>query len=840
MASKGFELVQLANNMVVDATGTITTLDIDPASIVGIPANTSQLPENTNLYYTDEKVDDRVSALIVGGNNITSTYDDTAGTLTIDGQPGYTNSDVGTYLSTNGYDTATNIVASITDSAPGTLDTLNELAAALGDDANFSTTVTNSIAAKLPLSGGALTGPVTTNSTFDGVDIATRDGILTSTTTTADAALPKAGGVMTGELGIGVTPGAWSANYPALQIGQGATFTGHASNTQTQLGQNWWIGTGNQYVVNGTASRLIMNPDSTIIFSQAPSGTAGATISSTDVLVIDSSGRVGIGTNSPSQNQTGSVVPKLHVKATGTTGAYDLVARFEAGTDASTTGASILINHENDRGLLIEAGRANGGDIGVAHFGVTNSGGVNTRAITILATGSTTNNVGIGTVSPTDVFEVSRTSTDQTVGLTLTNQQSGGYGSSIIWRSKRSDNGALAVAGELRVAGENSWNGTGNVCSQMQFATVKDGTLTTHMTLTKNGNLGIGIASPYKKLTLSSAFGGSAEDLLDLQSSTAGGGTAPKIRFGTWANNSNTIGRIGFVDNPNFGGDFVVEANSSGSATDATTEKFRVTKDGSVNMVGLLSFPSSGLAALGSSSKQTIALPNDGGITIGSGYTFANIYGTGGNLHLRANSYIANTGTPSEIILSTASAGGGSSPDVKVKEGYLSSKKGTIQTVINQSTIYSGVNPVGAWNEVNSAHRVSITPRFSTGTKILGTFSIPMNPTGAANILMAINPWYSTDGGTTKTMLNQGGPAGARLTGSHAWFRSSNGYDSNDMQNHIIHFGHTPGATTTLTWGFYFRSEGSNTTYFCYSGSASGVWGWTAPVYMELREVETA
>jgi hypothetical protein len=39
-------------------------------------------------------------------------------------------------------------VAGIVDSAPGTLNTLNELAAALGDDANFATTVTNSIAAK--------------------------------------------------------------------------------------------------------------------------------------------------------------------------------------------------------------------------------------------------------------------------------------------------------------------------------------------------------------------------------------------------------------------------------------------------------------------------------------------------------------------------------------------------------------------------------------------------------------------------------------------------------------------------------------------------------------------
>jgi len=40
-------------------------------------------------------------------------------------------------------------VANLVDSAPTTLDTLNELAAALGDDANFSTTITNSLADKL-------------------------------------------------------------------------------------------------------------------------------------------------------------------------------------------------------------------------------------------------------------------------------------------------------------------------------------------------------------------------------------------------------------------------------------------------------------------------------------------------------------------------------------------------------------------------------------------------------------------------------------------------------------------------------------------------------------------
>ena len=55
-------------------------------------------------------------------------------------------------------------ISNLVDSSPSTLNTLNELAAALGDDANFSTTVTNSIATKMPLAGGAFTGDITTRS----------------------------------------------------------------------------------------------------------------------------------------------------------------------------------------------------------------------------------------------------------------------------------------------------------------------------------------------------------------------------------------------------------------------------------------------------------------------------------------------------------------------------------------------------------------------------------------------------------------------------------------------------------------------------------------------------
>ena len=75
-------------------------------------------------------------------------------------------------------------ISNLVDSSPAALNTLNELAAALGDDANFSTTVNANIAAKLPLAGGALTGAVTTNSTFDGRNVSV-DGTKLDTIATS-------------------------------------------------------------------------------------------------------------------------------------------------------------------------------------------------------------------------------------------------------------------------------------------------------------------------------------------------------------------------------------------------------------------------------------------------------------------------------------------------------------------------------------------------------------------------------------------------------------------------------------------------------------------------------
>lgn len=110
--------------------------------------NTTETGNTSGNVTISSYADIKANAYYGDGSNLT-------------GISSYTDSDVATYLSNNGYGTSSSIIASITDSAPSTLDTLNELAAALGDDANFSTTVTNSLATKAPLASPALTGTTT-------------------------------------------------------------------------------------------------------------------------------------------------------------------------------------------------------------------------------------------------------------------------------------------------------------------------------------------------------------------------------------------------------------------------------------------------------------------------------------------------------------------------------------------------------------------------------------------------------------------------------------------------------------------------------------------------------
>jgi len=77
------------SNLLQDGTGISFAYDdsnnVLTPTVTLSPFSTTNLSEGTNLYFTNERVDDRVANLLTAGSNITLTYDDTAGTLTIAG-----------------------------------------------------------------------------------------------------------------------------------------------------------------------------------------------------------------------------------------------------------------------------------------------------------------------------------------------------------------------------------------------------------------------------------------------------------------------------------------------------------------------------------------------------------------------------------------------------------------------------------------------------------------------------------------------------------------------------------------------------------------------------------
>ena len=84
-------------------------------------------------------------------------------------------------------------VAALVDASPATLDTLNELAAALNDDANFATTVTDAIALKLDSAGAAEALDVDHLITLSGVAAASDNlGTFTGSTITDNVTVKAA------------------------------------------------------------------------------------------------------------------------------------------------------------------------------------------------------------------------------------------------------------------------------------------------------------------------------------------------------------------------------------------------------------------------------------------------------------------------------------------------------------------------------------------------------------------------------------------------------------------------------------------------------------------------
>jgi len=214
-------------------------------------------------------------------------------------------------------------IANLVASAPSTLDTLNELADALGDDANFSTTVTNSIATKLPLAGGTMSGDIVMgNNDITGVKFIQANGNVDIRTGS-------------GEYAIHANANGQTALYNNGLKKFETTSTGATINSSTAT-----------FLIEGdgvTSSNLKFRSNSVDRWNvNVPSGQTNLafTTGSTNVLSLDTSNNATFGGNIIASSNTAVIqTPRISMEADGT---LDWGASRDYGTLTFDTGKIMI------------------------------------------------------------------------------------------------------------------------------------------------------------------------------------------------------------------------------------------------------------------------------------------------------------------------------------------------------------------------------------------------------------------------------------------------------------------------------------------------------------------
>ncbi len=238
-------------------------------------------------------------------------------------------SDVGTYLTSNGYATQTYVngqVTNLINGAPAILDTLNELQAALGGDANFASTITTTLTGKLNISGGTMTGTLTLAgnpanaleaATKSYVDTKVAQGLSSLPTPSSyldDLVDVSTAGVATGQV-LSWNGSAW---VPANNTG--------ATGLQGPAGATGPAGANGSSITSATVSvtgRLLVTLNNgTVVDAGNVSGISSATVDSIGQLVLtkQDSSTVNAGTVIGPKGDTGNTGPQGPQGSTGSTG----------------------------------------------------------------------------------------------------------------------------------------------------------------------------------------------------------------------------------------------------------------------------------------------------------------------------------------------------------------------------------------------------------------------------------------------------------------------------------------------------------------------------------------
>jgi hypothetical protein len=305
-----------------------------------------------------------------------------------------------------------------------------------------------------------------------------------------------------GNVGIGVVPNtSWSSGWTVLQLGA-TGFVGQfqsGATDVTALGSNVWSDGSYKYIETDEAA-MIKLQDGTMIFDVAPSGTADNAISFTTAMTINNSGKVGIGTTSPSS--------PLHITGNATT--TDLATRGVHLHDTSTVNEDILPITFT---FTSTANRARAGIGGISRSADAVAGyggaiGFYTRAAADASALSSSDermritesgNLGIGLTAPTSSLHVLKNAGGE---QTVANFSAHNYGDAAATYIQI---GTEYTDGSSRIGSINNGDGGGGNTSALVFEThdSSSGSLTERMRIRHDGR--VNIPNAYTETTGNSA-----------------------------------------------------------------------------------------------------------------------------------------------------------------------------------------------------------------------------------------------------------------------------------------------------------------------------------------------